>query len=498
MQSHSEIIAKLQAAETTDTLADLFKNPAFCEVYPLLRQKVVGENTAAMVGQSAGFQRKGRLASLADILRHELNPVNFRRKHPVDLLFLSYSTSRLFGLPKGWPDVYAEPFLKTAEARGLRGDILEVPAAGEYRMPRLRPGHLIGLDEIRARVWSKLRPVAPVLRYEVEACRQVFLKQGLIAESIAPAHWPALWSYFSHRRAIFTRQLRRLKPKLAIVINWYGTTCMALTSAAQGLGIPAADLQHGAQGLDDSIYGPWETPPTFSTMMPCGWLNWTVHDKANLETWLGPHQRSYVCGIPWHQLASDLLADSVDFDVLKEAAGTRPIVLVSLQPNSTPLLDYLQKVLAQPGADQFSWAVRCHPGNVNQIDQVAARFAGNANVLPVWAATFVPLSMVLSISAAHLSVFSSVVLEAAASNVPSVLSEDFGQVFFDHLGPDLLAVATDPAEMVPSIQALIARSKIASGVNDTASVAAAIDAIWQDVTEGRLTTQPPVEQRNHS
>ena len=69
MQSHSEIIAKLQAAETTDTLADLFKNPAFCEVYPLLRQKVVGENTAAMVGQSAGFQRKGRLASLADILR---------------------------------------------------------------------------------------------------------------------------------------------------------------------------------------------------------------------------------------------------------------------------------------------------------------------------------------------------------------------------------------------------------------------------------------------
>lgn len=492
MQSHSEIIAKLEAAETSDTLQGLFKVSEFCEIYPLLRQKVVGENTAAMTAQSVRFQRGGRLAGMWRILRHELNPANLRPKRPVDLLLLSYTTSRLFSLPQGWLDVYAEPFLKAAEARRLRGDILEVPAVAEYRTPRLRPGHLVGLDELRSRILSRLRPVDPILTDQVEACRKEFLVQGLIAESIAPGCWPALWSYFSHRRAIFVSQLKHLSPKLVIVINWYGTTCMAMTSAAQGMGIPAADLQHGAQGPDDSIYGPWVTPPTASTMMPRGWLNWTAHDKANLDTWLGPHQRSYVCGIPWHQLDPTLLAGNADFQVLKKAAGDRPVVLVSLQPNSAPLLEHLEQVLAQPGADQFCWALRCHPGSVNQVDQIAAHFSNDTNVLSVRAATFVPLSMMLTISAAHVSEFSSVVLEAAAGNVPSVLTKDFGQVFFNHLGSDLLAVATAPSETIPTIKALLSRTKAAFAVEKAPSVAEAFDAIWQDVTEGRLTTRPPL------
>lgn len=467
---HTALLARLAACESGAAGRALLADPDCAALYPLARQRVVAANlagvTTATLGSSRGWGAQVR--GLCNIARHEGLAVRRRvPRGPVTLAMLSYTTSRLFQLPGGWPDAYAEPFMAAAEAVGGRGALLEVPAMGEYRKPPIRNGHLLGMDELRVRLAAKLRPRPAQAADGIAGFVDLWRAEGLDTANLEGAGWARVWNHFDRRRARFVRQLARLAPEVGIVVTWYGTTSLAFTTAAQEIGIPVADLQHGVQGPGHGMYGHWPREVLASPLIPRAFLTWGAAEATHLRGWIGEKRRAYVCGLPWLHMDQDLLATSPDYRALKQAAGDRPLMLVSLQSDPRALLELVAATLEQPGADRFAWALRCHPGQLGQLNMIAARFAVHAAVLPVREATLAPLGLMLQLSAAHLTEFSSVVLEAAAAGVPSFLSSEYGRGLYSHLGSDQLAVTPDPGALLDALAILPARPAAAQNCQST-------------------------------
>lgn len=457
---HATLLERLAACECSVAGRTLLADPDCAMFYPLARQRIVSANLAGVITSALGTntRRAAKLRGLGNILRHEAFYVPRRKfQGPITLAMLSYSTLRRFRLPGGWPDLIAEPFLSAAEATGGSGVLFEVPANGEYRTPAIREGHLMGMDELRAQLLSKLCPrPAPAVKAMADFVA-LWHAHGLKTGGLAGLGWVRAWNYFDRRRALFARQLERFAPEVGIVVNWYGTTAMAFTAAAQEAGIPVADIQHGVQGPSHGMYGHWPKEALVSTLIPHAFLNWSMSEAAHLSSWIGDKRRTYICGLPWLHLREDLLATSPDYIALKAAAGGRPVLLVSLQADPRALLDLVEATLVQPGADRFAWALRCHPGQHGQMDIIAGRFAGQTAVLPVREATLAPLALVLRMSSAHLTEFSSVVLEAAAAGLPSFLSSSFGRGLYPDMSPDELSVTPDPASLLAALSTLAPR-----------------------------------------
>jgi hypothetical protein len=460
MMDHATLLARIKACESGPSGRALLADPDCAAVYPLARQRVVAANlagvTAATLGRSGGLG--AQLRGLCNIARHEGLAARHAVPHgPVTLAMLSYTTSRLFQLPGGWPDAYAEPFMAAAEATGGRGALLEVPALGEYRTPPIRVGHLLGMDELRARLAGKLRSRPAPAVDGIAGFVDLWRAEGLDTANLDGAGWARVWNHFDRRRARFARQLARLAPELGVVVTWYGTTSLAFTTAAQEMGIPVADLQHGVQGPSHGMYGHWPREALTSPLIPRAFLTWGTAEAVHLRSWIGDERRTYVCGLPWLHMDQDLLATSPDYRTLKQAAGDRPIMLVSLQPDPRALLDLVEATLAQPGANHFAWALRCHPGQLEQVNTIAERFAGHGEVLPVREATLAPLGLVLGLSTAHLTEFSSVVLEAAAAGIPSFLSSECGRGLFPYMGSDELSVTPNSDALLAALKTVSSR-----------------------------------------
>ncbi|WP_136634294.1 hypothetical protein [Pseudooceanicola onchidii] len=465
--THRALIEAIRSCETSTEGERLLSDPGFAEVYPLVRQRLMANNLAGVKG--AAQSRAQRLKGLWNIVAHEWNRPS-RPDGKAEVAMLSYSTSRLFRLPAGWPDAFAHPFAEAASGMNKRMTVFEVPARGEYRRPAIGPSFSIGRDEILVRVKMALGAKDKTTHTAITDFSQLARARGLQTDGLTRDAWGRTWTAFVKRRSIFEAQFAHSPLDIAIAVTWYATTGMAFTSAAQRQGIPVADLQHGVQGAHHCMYGEWPSATSESSLIPSAFMTWSEAEHSNLSNWIGARRRSYVSGIPWMHMDEDLLGTSPEFLALKKAAGERPIILVTLQPEPSALLSKVEDLLALPGADRFSWAVRCHPGHVDQVDEIARRFAGHANVLPVHAASLAPLSLVLKLSTVHVTEFSSVVIEAAGVGIPSVLTTGYGVSHYEHLSDGMTSVETEPSSILAALVRLSS-----TGVENRTKTGAPID-----------------------
>jgi hypothetical protein len=241
----------------------------------------------------------------------------------------------------------------------------------------------------------------------------------------------------SRRRKIWEKLLQRAHPRAVIGIN----PDLALCWAGRCLGVPVYDLQHGLIDNNTPWYAGMADAAPGAAFLPTGVLCWDAAASAEVGQW-APARGVAVetLGNPW--VARFLELDLQDTVValaqvsVPRFPAERPRIVVSLQwglaehhyPDPAfngVMVDALERAILAT-ADRYNWMLRLHPvqmrGEASHTvrDYLQRTFGGTDSV--EWERSSVAaLPALLSSATAHVTDYSSVVMEAACFGVPSAM-----------------------------------------------------------------------------
>jgi hypothetical protein len=238
---------------------------------------------------------------------------------------------------------------------------------------------------------------------------------------------------------IFEKVLTLLAPQVLFQSVYYHPVGMAWLLAARWCGITSVDLQHGRLGPHHGLYTDFTAaPPDGYDLVPDMVWCWGRQTKHDIEVAKNPACRRHnglIGGNAWlarwrsqPDIATPELAA---FDKL--STGRRRI-LVSLQPLEAPLTPVLLKAM-QDSPPDWLWLLRLHPLRRHTAPEIAAILQrANIRNAEIRHATDLPLFPLLKRVDHHVTIFSSVAVEAAAFDVRTSLAGDEGLAIY---GPQL-------------------------------------------------------------
>lgn len=264
---------------------------------------------------------------------------------------------------------------------------------------------------------------------------------------------------------LFQRWLARTEAKLGFVGTYYRLESMAFVHACHASGVPSVDIQHGIQGWHHAAYAQWSAVPDdgFELVPRYFWV-WSNRDAEQIDAWRpSANHEPIVGGNPFLRLVSrgsGPRAASVE----EAAAGLRAAeppgrtVLVTLNGfESTDDLEELAGVVA--GAPPtWRWWIRAHPRNPGGgRDAITVLVRNGVAPSAVDDASHPALFALLSRVDAHVTRFSSVVIEAAAFGVPSIVTAPEGLSLYATEREAGLVEFAEPAQLVSVADRLAAR-----------------------------------------
>ena len=360
---------------------------------------------------------------------HERQPM--RR----DVLFLSDGVS--FANTGGeWTERFCDPLIARFAAAGLTS-VLWTPLR-KPRWPRRSRTKFVqpGVDRATlAALLARRTSDDARLPGHADVCAAL-VARGFGTATLAIDR---ICSHARRMRAIadyYAVEIRRVAPRLAFIVSFYSLEGLAFVLACRELAIPVVDLQHGVQGEMHPAYACWPVPPaTGHALLPDVFWVWSAYEAEVIERWsAGSRHRALIGGNPW----LDVWRSGSDWKgvaqarsaarALRERAGARPVVLVTLQFGlaSATQLEPLARLIAL-AAPKLAFWVRLHPAMLDEREQVRGAFAGDFELdVP----TDLPLHALLGCVDVHLTHSSSTVIEAAQFGIGSVLTSVWGGEIF--------------------------------------------------------------------
>ncbi|MHC5060118.1 MAG: tetratricopeptide repeat protein [Planctomycetota bacterium] len=236
-------------------------------------------------------------------------------------------------------------------------------------------------------------------------------------------------------RYYFLDFLRQIRPRVVLLVCWYGDITMGLIWACNDLGITSVDLQHGII-FNNPIYEGWSaTPPDGYELVPDIFHVWGKAFKDSIEKKQPVGCRYHLPvsgGNAWmcEVIRNDPAVDDVSESFLQYLEQKEKVILVTLQ-RPGPLPDHLLEAMKRlPG--NWLWLVRCHPrygkGEIGNVaEQLCSHDISNFDVEN---ATKQPLFSLLKYAHHHITAFSTVSLEALLYGVPTTFFSPDGYGYF--------------------------------------------------------------------
>lgn len=234
--------------------------------------------------------------------------------------------------------------------------------------------------------------------------------------------------------------LQALSPRILLLSCYYHPIGMGLMLACRQAGIVSVDVQHGRLGPYHGLYTQFtQVPADGYALMPdhiwC-WNTQTIAAIADGRSDNVPRHRGILGGNPWLSLwtqGEGLPVAEADKRLFAERTIGRRLILVSLQPADNPLPDSLLTAIRRAPAD-WLWLIRVHPLRRQNMVTISGILADLADQVEIEQATDLPLFWLLRRVSCHVTLFSSVAIEAAQFGVPTVLIDPEGAVTFaDHI-----------------------------------------------------------------
>lgn len=225
----------------------------------------------------------------------------------------------------------------------------------------------------------------------------------------------------------FQQALQRHKVRNVFVVCYYDVKCFSIILAANRLGIPSIDLQHGVQGKNHMAYAQWPEEVINNTrLLPTHFYVWDDNSRKVIEAWKKERDQIILGCNKW---------------VLDRAVKrSNNILLVTLQPIDNFLPDFLIRLIKDYKGNK-KWFVRLHPRQYDELERVESILEkeGLTDKIELRKATFQSLTSILEHTALHITFYSSVVIEAGYYHIPTYfLDKKYLVHYCDYLDPDLI------------------------------------------------------------
>lgn len=355
----------------------------------------------------------------------------------VDAVFLGDSVSRIW-INSRWYDRICEPLIEQLEARDIT--TLQLEPYHLHRVPTNRPCIFIQRHIDRAMFRALLKAPTPLTLPGYELFLADLRSRGAETSSLSQRALQRRVTALQTITSWFVDFLRRVAPKAAFIVD-YNLTCMALHLACRALEIPSVELQHGVVSHLHWEYGPWtKVPPEGYAILPRYFWLWSEHEVAIVNGWSVDEHRAILGSNLWLDRwtqSSDPLIQKSDRLIEKGlAAQRRRTVLVTLQSGFAERERLQLLADTAEATPELTWWIRCHPvmskteklTTYDVFRRICSRsFIDEISELPLYA--------LLRHTDVHLTHNSSVVREAAAFGLPSVVTDASASEMY----PDLLA-----------------------------------------------------------
>lgn len=364
--------------------------------------------------------------------------------HKADVFFLTDNQDRMFSTSDGTLyDRVLDPIRDSLVEQGFEAYSMEVLAGvNKLRLPRYSKSNFFQLKSdyflAQAFIDKKKIGTSEIILPKFERFLLDCAEQGCILNFNFLLKQV---SYIKKTKTYFKNIFKRCGTKLVVTRCWYGIERMALCTAAKEMGIHVVDVQHGvAGGAEHHIYCQWKKMPAegYELVPDVFWCN-SEADADAIRQWNNAdlHTKVIVGGrslqLFWNSYkGKELLSHYMEQFRSKVALpDNAKVVLFSLQTlnkNTERYPEWLPNFIAEH--DEFFWLIRRHP----MMDETQKDFLGKIEKISnvnVEEASSYPLDVVLEFSDVHVTMFSTVAMEAAEHGVATVFladSRDFSAV----------------------------------------------------------------------
>jgi hypothetical protein len=445
-------------------------------MWPLVRVKLYGYLYAyAVEAGKRAAPHSSRLARFApEILKGALRYGHARlfdgrsdlsRPHSADAAFLSDGVS-YSKVGNHWYDRFCDPLIQTLHDRGKRCFMMS--RQREFYVPRHRPSMFVqpAVDAAvaRALITARLRSKAGK---PIPGAHEFAAELSVSAPDVPIGRVLNLTEDAVRLRAVaeyYKSLLSKVKPRIAFIVSYYSIDGMAFNLACSELGIPSIDIQHGVEGELHPAYGQWwKVPPDGYSLLPSIFWCWSDSEAAVIRRWSDRSNGSHgtvVGGNPWltvWQAGKDafIAAHLERVRLMKERDSFKREVLVTLQyglSDASVLKPLLRAMRAAP--PDWRWWIRLHPVMLAERERIRDVFSVLGRPVELDSATDMPLYALLPYMDSHVTHSSSVVLEAEAYGVPSIIFSHYGmELFPDQIHRGMAVAAYTPERIVETLLA---------------------------------------------
>lgn len=318
---------------------------------------------------------------------------------------------------------FFDPWLKDEKLAGESAILLYDSSApdGRYRQENILRYPLL----LEGYLYLTRNFAATKLEYDLSGYQEFLdvLDQKPLTQPFAKVFTPKslvrFMQYDFHlRMRFFTKLWKRIQPEKVAMLCYYGSRdAYAMIAAANRLGIPTAELQHGPQTDIHLCYGNWNNlPATGYDVLPRTFWCWDDETAGVMRQWAGrnPLYRVEVTGNPWVEFWRGRSVDYREKGFVLYTLQTAPLTLETLFPPQ------LVSVIKQ---DARTWYIRLHPRQLKDMESIREYLSklGIADKINLDNGTSDPLPLLLTHASLHLTHFSGSVIEAAQLGTPTIL-----------------------------------------------------------------------------
>lgn len=408
------------------------------QYWPLLRMMLGFENdplvppTKGKAGAKDRFKKY--LNAISSFFENFIDPKNnqSRSKH-CDVYYLTHSTCRGVKVKDRHFDTFFAPLRHWCEKAGknLAFYAEELALDAEYRHPRSEKTAYIQKHLTLISFMSGFKYKSTILKDTdlaiIESLKNELNLLGFDTNSInLQAIKKSLTQLELHKNR-FSRILESKQPKIVMVVTYYNIFGFSLMAAANALGIKTLDLQHGVQGAGHFAYGNWGCVPEGGwDILPKLFWNWTAEDVANINSWGGEFHSGILGGRIFSQYLNEVDVEFPTYHALTQnlkRSGCTQVVLVTLQPiECEDFINSLRDAMRSPDFESVFWLFRLHPAMMEKKDFYSNLLKTTNSDLALCSG--LPLDYVLKLSNLHITLNSSVTIEAALEGVPTLLENN--------------------------------------------------------------------------
>jgi hypothetical protein len=411
------------------------------QVWPVARKhirdeldSVKAEADSVKEGSLDKFQ--SHLYGLSKIFKNFIsNSFEFQfRLRQCDVLFLTYSNAKKNKIEGEWVNTFVDPLADVLKNKNVKYRIIEhdknydikIPSKKKYKLIQ----HRIFSNNFKSLLANKFKNSESSHEVLTRKINDIINSYGVDKKILEFSYLKKRVLQILAHKNYFLKIIDKLRPKVVFLSSYYTTVEMGMILACREYNIPSVDIQHGAQGRFHVGYGSWKNVPENGyELLPAIFAVWSEHEKEIIDDWAHdtPH-RPVVLGNTMVQLYKNL--DSKNAELSASYDESKINVLITLQTGRGLPEIYYQLIKRSKNIEFW---VRAHPSMTSsERENIKLKLKGLNNCYFDLASNAL-LYQLFSYVDIHITQNSSVTIESANFNIPTIVTHETGRDEYERL-----------------------------------------------------------------